>query len=58
MYMFILGTMKSHGLLYIEMVEYYSSGSGNTAWVGSMAWLFLRILGIKSVLIIFLGVFI
>ncbi|XP_045163293.1 monocarboxylate transporter 12-like isoform X2 [Mercenaria mercenaria] len=45
MYMFVLGTMKSYGVLYTEMVEHFSSGSGNTAWIGSIAWFLLQGLG-------------
>ncbi|XP_053375243.1 monocarboxylate transporter 12-like isoform X2 [Mercenaria mercenaria] len=37
MYMFVVGSIKAYGMLYTEVVEYYSSGSGNTAWIGSIA---------------------
>ncbi|XP_053402580.1 monocarboxylate transporter 12-like [Mercenaria mercenaria] len=37
MYMFVVGSVKAYGVLYTEMVDYYSSGSGNTAWIGSIA---------------------
>ncbi|XP_045173749.2 monocarboxylate transporter 12-like isoform X2 [Mercenaria mercenaria] len=36
MYMFVVGSIKAYGMLYTEVVEYYSSGSGNTAWIGSI----------------------
>ncbi|XP_053392833.1 monocarboxylate transporter 12-like [Mercenaria mercenaria] len=36
-YMFVVGSVKAYGVLYTEMVDYYSSGSGNTARIGSIA---------------------
>ncbi|XP_060580891.1 monocarboxylate transporter 12-like isoform X2 [Ruditapes philippinarum] len=45
MYVFVVGSLKAYGVLYTEMVEYYSSGSGNTAWIGSIALILLFGLG-------------
>ncbi|XP_060593164.1 monocarboxylate transporter 12-like isoform X2 [Ruditapes philippinarum] len=35
-YWLIIGTIKSYGILYTEMVSYYDTGSGSTAWIGSL----------------------
>ncbi|XP_060593162.1 monocarboxylate transporter 12-like [Ruditapes philippinarum] len=39
MYCLVIGTIKAYGILYTEMVSYYGTGSGNTAWIGSMVLL-------------------
>lgn len=45
MYLFTVGSVKSYGILYTEMVDYFHSGSGNTAWIGSLALFLLLGLG-------------
>ncbi|XP_045173281.2 monocarboxylate transporter 12-like [Mercenaria mercenaria] len=45
MYMFVIGSFKAFGLLYTEMVEYYSAGSGNTAWISAISLTLLYCLG-------------
>ncbi|XP_060601147.1 monocarboxylate transporter 2-like [Ruditapes philippinarum] len=47
MYSLVIGTIKAYGILYTEMVSYYGTGSGNTAWIGSMVLLLL--LGLSPV---------
>ncbi|XP_045193190.2 monocarboxylate transporter 12-like isoform X2 [Mercenaria mercenaria] len=47
MYSLVIGTIKAYGILYTEMVSYYGTGSGNTAWIGSM--LLLLLLGLSPV---------
>lgn len=47
MYCFVIGSIKAYGILYTEMVSYYGTGSGNTAWIGSMVLLLL--LGLSPV---------
>lgn len=46
-YLFAVGTVKAYGVLYTEMVSYFGSGSGNTAWIGSTVLLFM--LGLSPV---------
>ncbi|XP_045193180.2 monocarboxylate transporter 12-like [Mercenaria mercenaria] len=46
-YWLIIGTVKSYGILYTEMVSYYGTGSGNTAWIGSL--ILLLMLGMSPV---------
>ncbi|XP_060593172.1 monocarboxylate transporter 12-like [Ruditapes philippinarum] len=45
MYMFVVGSIKAYGVLYTEMVEYFGTGSGNTAWIGSVCSLLMLGLG-------------
>lgn len=45
MYMFVVGTVKSYGVLYTEMLTYFGGGSGNTAWIGSVCLLLMLGLG-------------
>ncbi|XP_045193175.2 monocarboxylate transporter 12-like [Mercenaria mercenaria] len=45
MYLFVVGSIKAYGVLYTEMVEYFDSGSGNTAWIGSVCSLLMLGLG-------------
>lgn len=45
MYMLVVGTLKAYGVLYTEMLEYYSIGSGNTAFIGSICILCMMGLG-------------
>ena len=40
-YWLIIGTIKSYGILYTEMVSYYGTGSGSTAWIGSLILLLM-----------------
>ncbi|XP_060065130.1 monocarboxylate transporter 12-like [Ylistrum balloti] len=35
-YMLLGGTAKAYGVLYTEFLMYYGTGSGNTAWIGSV----------------------
>lgn len=42
MYTFLIGSVKAYGVLYTEMVDYFSSGYGNAAWIGAIAS-FLRL---------------
>lgn len=46
-YWLLIGTVKSHGILYTEMVSYYGTGSGNTAWIGS--FILLLMLGMSPI---------
>lgn len=41
-YTFLIGSVKAYGVLYTEMVDYFSSGYGNVAWIGAIAS-FLRL---------------
>lgn len=45
MYLLTVGSIKAYGFLYTELVEYHGSGSGNTAWIGSVCVLFMLGLG-------------
>lgn len=45
MYFFVVGSIKAYGVLYTEMVEYFGTGSGNTAWIGSVCSLLMLGLG-------------
>ena len=45
MYLFVVGSIKAYGVLYTEMVEYFGTGSGNTAWIGSVCSLLMLGLG-------------
>lgn len=45
MYMFVVGSVKSYGVLYTELLGYFGGGSGNTAWVGSLCMLLMLGLG-------------
>lgn len=49
-YLFVLGSMKAFGVLYTEMLDYFSAGSGNTAWIGSLAWFLLTSLGLLTII--------
>ena len=44
--MFVIGSLKCFGLLYTEMLEHFSEGSGKTAWIGSIAWFLSQGLGL------------
>jgi hypothetical protein len=44
-YLLGLGSLKSFGVLYTEMLDHFSAGSGNTAWIGSITWFLLQVLG-------------
>ncbi|XP_060568972.1 monocarboxylate transporter 4-like [Ruditapes philippinarum] len=43
-YLFGLGSLKSFGVLYTEMLDHFSAGSGNTAWIGSITWFLVQVL--------------
>ena len=45
MYMLSIGSYKSYGILYTEMKDYFGTGSGATAWVGSVCYMLLLGLG-------------
>ncbi|KAJ8300832.1 hypothetical protein KUTeg_022351 [Tegillarca granosa] len=34
-YMFVIGNFKSFGIIYTEMLSYFGTGAGNTAWTGT-----------------------
>jgi hypothetical protein len=51
MYMFVVGSIKAYGVLYTEMVEYFGTGSGNTAWIGSVCSLLMLGLGKSRALV-------
>ena len=36
MYLIVIGTIKSYGILYTELDEYYDVGSGPVALIGSL----------------------
>ena len=36
MYLIVIGTIKSYGILYTELDEYYNVGSGPVALIGSL----------------------
>ena len=43
--MFIIGSVKSFGVVYTELLDYYDTGAGNTAWIFSLCLLLLTGLG-------------
>ncbi|KAK3584343.1 hypothetical protein CHS0354_006334 [Potamilus streckersoni] len=45
MYLLTVGSVKAYGVLYTEFLGFYGTGSGNTAWVGSISLLFMLGLG-------------
>ncbi|XP_045173163.2 monocarboxylate transporter 12-like [Mercenaria mercenaria] len=45
LYTFVVGSVKSYGVIYTEVVEYYSTESGETAWIGSISVILLFGLG-------------
>ena len=45
MYMFTIGSLKSYGVLYTELTDYFGAGSGATAWIGSVCSFLLLGLG-------------
>lgn len=44
-YMFIIGSVKSFGVVYTELLDYYGTGAGSTAWISSLCFLLLMGLG-------------
>ena len=48
--MFVQGSMKCFGLLYTEMLDTFSAGSGNTAWIGSITWFLLQAVGMFNII--------
>lgn len=44
-YLVIAGGVKSFGVLYTELLEYYEAGAGNTAWISSVCLLLFMGLG-------------
>ncbi|WAR11782.1 MOT12-like protein [Mya arenaria] len=51
MYLFVVGGIKAYGILYTELVDFYGSGSGNTAWIGSTRFSFRTVAFIGGLLI-------
>jgi hypothetical protein len=41
MYCLVIATINAYDILYTEMVSYFGTGSGNTAWIGGMVLLLL-----------------
>lgn len=44
-YMFIIGSVKSFGVVYTELLDHYDTGAGSTAWISSLSFLLLMGLG-------------
>ena len=47
-YLIIAGSVKSFGVLYTELLDYYEAGAGNTAWISSVCLFLFMGLGIFS----------
>ena len=45
MYLFVVGSIKSYGILYTEIDEYFAVGSGPLAFIGSLILLCMLGLG-------------
>ena len=45
MYFFVVGTLKSYGILYTEIDEHFNVGSGPVAFISSIFFAFLFGLG-------------
>ncbi|XP_060568973.1 monocarboxylate transporter 9-like [Ruditapes philippinarum] len=43
-YLLGIGSLKAFGVLYTEMLDHFSAGSGNTAWIGSITWFLVHVL--------------
>ena len=45
MYLLVVGSVKSYGILYTEIDEYFSVGSGPLAFIGSVIFMCMMGLG-------------
>lgn len=52
-YLIIAGGVKSFGVLYTELLDYYDAGAGNTAWISSVCMFLFMGLG-KIIFYLFL----
>ena len=48
MYFFVVGSIKSYGILYTEIDQYFAVGSGPLAFIGSV--IFLCMLGLGKLI--------